>query len=40
MFVLKGEEEKKRNEIKFKSGIENENEFNADEQLAEHTLIA
>jgi len=37
MFVLKGEE-KKRNERKFKSDIENENEFNADGQLAQHAL--
>lgn len=39
MFVLKGEE-KKRNERKFKSDIENENEFNADDQLAEHAPVA
>lgn len=39
MFVLKGEE-KKRNERKFKSDTENENEFNADDQLAEHALVA
>lgn len=40
MFVLKGEEKKRNKERKFKSDTENENEFNADEQLAEHALVA
>jgi len=40
MFVLKGEEKKRNKERKFKSDIENENEFNADDQLAEHALVA
>lgn len=39
MFVLKGEE-KRNKERKFKSDIENENEFNADDQLVEHALVA
>lgn len=33
MFVLKGEENKRNKEKKFKSDTENENEFNADDQL-------
>lgn len=40
MFVLKGEEKKRNKERKFKSDIENENEFNADGQLAQHALVA
>lgn len=40
MFVLKGEEKKRNKERKFKSVIENENEFNADGQLAQHALVA